>query len=117
MPRARFGKVMANLPRGIAQAGGQPPPDDVSNGFGWIRGVDAGPRLLRRAVVQLDAKLSHCHGVREFTLNPRCMLRYAPMASPANISLSDGVRVGRGQLVLDLHLWNTHIPPVPDGGP
>jgi hypothetical protein len=45
------------------------------------------------------------------------MLRYAPLASPTSVSLSDGVRIGPGELVLDLHLWNPHIPPVPEGGP
>jgi hypothetical protein len=75
------------------------------------------PVILRPGVVQLDDHLSRQQHYREFTTDPRCILRYAPLASPTSVCLSDGIRIGAGELILDLHLWNPHIPPVPKGGP
>jgi hypothetical protein len=30
-----------------------------------------------------------------------------------NLTLRDGIRVERGALIMDLHLWNEHLPPFP----
>jgi hypothetical protein len=121
---------MANTPRsGLDETTmhGQVPRAELSSGLSrglpWdvqprrFGGLSAGAGVLRRAILQLDDHLSHQHHVREFTTDQRCMLRYAPLASPTSVRLSDGVRIRPGELVLDLHLWNPHIPPVPEGGP
>lgn len=76
-----------------------------------------GSDMLRRAISGIDDYLSHCCGVKPFSLDEHCLLRHAMMSSPGAYHLSDGTRLEPGDLVVDLHLWNEHIPPVPEQGP
>lgn len=73
--------------------------------------------VLRRAISGIDGYLSYCCGVKPFSRDERCLLRYAATSSPGVIRLSDGTVLAPGDLVIDLHLWNEHIPPVPKQGP
>lgn len=81
------------------------------------RAVGSGMAALRGTVMQVDDQLSRLHGVRPFTTDTRCLLRFSLILSPASIRLSDGVSVDCGSRIVDLHLWNEHIPPAPKGGP
>jgi hypothetical protein len=72
---------------------------------------------LRRAIIAVDGRLSQLCNVESYSTDPRCLLRIAPMACPMGVCLSDGSRLAVGDLVLDLHLWNEHIPPAPPRGP
>lgn len=74
-------------------------------------------RLIRRPVVALDRTLRRRAGIVEFTDRPDCILRMAVIPAPHAIALSDGTRVEAGQRIIDLHLWNEHIPYVERGGP
>ena len=73
--------------------------------------------VLRRAISGIDDYLSYCCGVKPFSRDERCLLRYAAISSPGAFRLSDGTVLVPGDLVIDLHLWNEHIPPVPKHGP
>ena len=72
---------------------------------------------VRQLIGGFDDHLSRSHGVRTFSEDERCILRYAPISCRAPIHLSDGVTVRLGDIVLDIHCWNERVPVVPPGGP
>ncbi|MDE2227865.1 MAG: hypothetical protein KGL11_02340 [Alphaproteobacteria bacterium] len=72
--------------------------------------------VLRRSVFALDAHLRRRYGIVEFTAQPDCLLRIAPTRAPRDLDLSDGTRIRRGDPLLDLHLWNEHVPTIPPAG-
>jgi len=45
------------------------------------------------------------------------MLRIALARSPGEITLSDGTRIGKYEMVGELHLWNEHLPQMNEEGP
>lgn len=71
----------------------------------------------RAAISRLDVLLRRVYHVREFTQDGSCILRIALARSAEEITLSDGTRIGKGEVVGELHLWNEHIPPMDEGGP
>ncbi len=79
----------------------------------WAR-AEAG--WLRRSIFALDAHLRRRYGIVEFTASPDCILRIAPSVAPRTLSLSDGTHVREGDKLLDIHLWNEHVPTIPPGG-
>jgi len=66
-----------------------------------IRGFD---RFLRRA-----------YRVFEFCDDPECVLRLRLSESRRPICLPDG-EIPAGSPILEIHLWNEHMPPIPDEG-
>jgi len=80
----------------------------------WAR-AEAG--WLRHSIFALDALLRRRYGIVEFTARPDCILRIARATAPRALELSDGTRIQRGDPLLDLHLWNEHVPTIPPGGP
>ena len=76
----------------------------------------ADPGWLRRSIFALDAHLRHQHGIVEFTTRPDCILRMAPAVALRALTLSDGTSIRPGDPLLDLHLWNEHVPVIPPGG-
>jgi hypothetical protein len=69
---------------------------------GIIRCVD---RFLRRAL-----------GVFEFCDRPDCVLRVRATLTVHAVTLPDR-RVPAGAPVVELHMWNEHVPPIPPDGP
>jgi hypothetical protein len=67
-----------------------------------VRGLDA---LVRRL----------CH-VHEFAPDEACILKVALGRSTRELTLSDGTRIEKGEVVGELHLWNEHIPPMDEEG-
>ena len=65
---------------------------------------------LENAVFGLDRWLQRRQGVFEYTDNPACMFRIQRAEAEERVALSDGARIEPGQPVLNLHLWNEHIP-------
>ncbi|WP_237479321.1 YkoP family protein [Lichenibacterium dinghuense] len=55
--------------------------------------------------------------MKPYSRDARCLLRCAVIPSPCAFTLSDGAALRPGDLVIDLHLWNEHIPPMPASGP
>lgn len=75
-----------------------------------------GAGWLRRSIFGLDAYLRRQHGIVEFTTRPDCILRIASATAPRALTLSDGTSIRPGDPLLDLHLWNEHVPAIPPGG-
>jgi len=72
--------------------------------------------LIEPAVFGLDRWLRQRQGVSEFTDNPHCLFRIQQAQMETAVVLADGSRVEAGDGVLNLHLWNEHIPPIGTGG-
>jgi hypothetical protein len=68
-----------------------------------VRGVDA---LLRQR--------QHIH---EFTADQQCLFRISAGEARRRILLSDGTVIRPGDPILELHLWNEHLPAMPAAGP
>ncbi len=72
--------------------------------------------LGRRLIRSFDSFLRYAMGVFEFTQDEHCLLRLGRTRCPYDIRLSDGTFLHRGEVLLELHLWNEHLPPMPPGG-
>lgn len=68
--------------------------------FGWLGG----------AVFGLDRWLRRWHGIFEFTGKDVCLFRLQSGRAEEKVMLSDGLEIKRTAPVLDLHLWNEHVP-------
>lgn len=68
--------------------------------------------LIEPAVFGLDRWLRQRQGVCEFTDNPQCLFRIQPAQLETEVLLADGTRLPTGAPVLNLHLWNEHLPPI-----
>lgn len=74
-------------------------------------------RLARCVVRRFDAFLRRQHGVWEFSQDQRCILRLGMGRCRRPVRLSDGTVLQPGDRLLELHLWNERIPPMPPDGP
>lgn len=75
------------------------------------------PSYVQRAVSRFDTILQRRGRVYEFTRRSDCLLRCALDQAASPVALSDGTTIRVGDPVLDLHLWNEHIPRIAPGGP
>ncbi len=71
---------------------------------------------MRFLIRRLDAVLRRAYGVFEFCDDRHCVLRIRLTRASYPLNLS-GYVVRAGDPVLELHLWNEHIPPLPPEGP
>jgi hypothetical protein len=71
----------------------------------------------RAAVRGLDSLLRRAYRVWEFTQDENCILRVALGTSAKDMTLSDGTRIEKGEVVGELHLWNEHLPRMDEEGP
>lgn len=72
---------------------------------------------LRLLVLALDALLRRVQGIYEFSQKPDCIVRIARRHSRTSRTLSDGTVVRPGDLIIELHFWNEHIPRIGGAGP
>jgi YkoP domain len=73
----------------------------------------------RRLIRSFDAFLRRCFGIVDLVpeqSDPACLLRVRVTRATHAVSLPEGP-VAPGAQVLELHLWNERIPPIPPGGP
>jgi len=70
---------------------------------------------MRQIVHSVDAFVRHAVGVFEFTQDQDCILRLQHAALRRDLVLPEG-RFERGTPVLEFHLWNERVPPIPPGG-
>jgi hypothetical protein len=68
-------------------------------------------------VFSLDRWLRRWHGVYEFTAHRECIFRAERGLAEESLLLSDGARVRRGDHILQIHLWNEHMPAMGREGP
>lgn len=71
---------------------------------------------MRTIIRHFDNFLRGKLGVFEFCQDPHCLLRVRLTTAPHALTLA-GRLVSRGAPVLELHLWNEHIPLLPSTGP
>ncbi len=74
-------------------------------------------RAARAGIRGLDALLRRVYGLRPLAEDARCLFRVVYRRSPDARVLDDGVRVRRGDPVLELHFWNEHLPQAGPEGP
>lgn len=67
-------------------------------------------RIWSMVVGNADRLLRRRQGVREFTRDPSCLLRFAIAEAPRDLALADGTRIRAGDPVIMLHLWNEQLP-------
>jgi hypothetical protein len=73
--------------------------------------------LVEHAVFGLDRWLRRRQGVYEYSTSALCLFRLNRGEAEQALTLTDGIRVGPGDPILNLHLWNEHMPPMPPEGP
>lgn len=71
---------------------------------------------MRILMHRIDRLLRRALGVREFYDDPDCLLRVRLASAAHAISLPD-CEIPAGAQILELHLWNEHISPLPSAGP
>lgn len=72
---------------------------------------------LETFVSALDDRLRLHYGVFEYTDRPDCLFRIQIARQEDDLILSDGIRVGAGARVVNLHVWNEQFPAFPPQGP
>lgn len=75
----------------------------------------AGPDL-NWAMRRVDAILRRRLGIVEFSDEPDCLIRISREIAPRTLTLPSGDVVPEGAPVLGIHLWNEHLPAIPNGG-
>jgi hypothetical protein len=58
----------------------------------------------------LDDYLRMRQGVYEYSAHANCLFRIQRAKAEGDVELADGVRVCQGDSILNLHLWNEHVP-------
>ncbi|MGC8780946.1 MAG: YkoP family protein [Anaerolineae bacterium] len=71
---------------------------------------------MKRLIRCFDAFLRRALGVYEFCAGPDCLLRVRRIALSRPLTLN-GETYPAGTAVIELHLWNEHLPPLPPDGP
>jgi hypothetical protein len=67
------------------------------------------------SVFWLDDWLRYWQDVYEYTDHPACIFRIQRGAAEVDVELAGSVRVRRGDPILNLHLWNEHLPAMDAG--
>jgi hypothetical protein len=65
--------------------------------------------FLRKVIIKFDTFLSRVEGVYTYTDDPDCILRLRRAKSSIKLNLPNG-DIGLGDDVLEIHLWNEHMP-------
>ena len=73
-------------------------------------------RIARWAIRRFDAFLRHCRGIWEFSQDEGCILRLGRRRCRRAVRLSDGPVLHPGASILEIHLWNERVPPMPLDG-
>ena len=66
--------------------------------------------LIQRFVFWLDEGLRRDQQMFEYSDRPDCLFRIQHSRSRSSYVLSDGVAVREGDPIIELHLWNEHLP-------
>jgi hypothetical protein len=66
--------------------------------------------LFGQLISSIDLALRRIYGITEFESADDGLLRIAIGRANRDLLLSDGTRIRRGDSVVDLHIWNEHLP-------
>jgi hypothetical protein len=67
-------------------------------------------RLPEEAIRSFDRLLRRWHGVHEYTGDAECIFRIAFRTARNNVMLRDATIIRSGDAIIELHLWNEHLP-------
>jgi YkoP domain len=81
------------------------------------RPIGGASQWLEHAVFGLDRRLRRRQGVYEYSSDDNCLFRIQRIGAEEQLTLADGTRIGRGDPLLALHLWNEHMPAMARGAP
>jgi YkoP domain len=73
-------------------------------------------RFLKWLIGATDATLRHVLGVTEFEQDADGLFRIELGRAAQDLRLSDGTVIRAGDVVVELHLWNEQLEPVPPAG-
>jgi hypothetical protein len=65
----------------------------------------------------IDRRLRQRQHIVEFSRDPECILRISRSHATRATVLRDGTRVDAGEPIVEIHLWNEHLPKMPRAGP
>ena len=85
-----------------------------------LRSASESPSLLRRLaqpVLRLDSRLQRRNQIFEYSSDPQCMFRMQLVEAQQDVTLSDGSVIRKGDKIINIHLWNEHLPQIPPEGP
>lgn len=80
-------------------------------------GYLGGANMLNTLVSIIDKTLRARQGIIEYSDCPNCLFRIDVAVITGEIALSDGTYLAAGSRLVNLHIWNEHVPPFPSGGP
>jgi hypothetical protein len=66
--------------------------------------------IVASLLAPLDRYLRRRQAIYEFSVNSACIFRLQELRLKYRVTLSNGTSFNPGERVLDLHLWNEHIP-------
>lgn len=72
----------------------------------WVDGLFVVPRA---AIKSLDWILRHILGIREFSREAGCVLRYSESHAKTAVKLPGGEAVQPGDPIIELHFWNDRL--------
>jgi hypothetical protein len=73
-------------------------------------------RLGRRGVRLIDLVLVRVHAIETFADDPECILRASFRRLNAPLRMPDGARLESGDILIEIHFWNEHLPRIGEGG-
>jgi hypothetical protein len=73
--------------------------------------------MLTKIIASIDRKLRAQQGIVEYSACPRCIFRMQLVSNTQTLILPDHTVIPAGARLIDLHLWNEHIPPFSGKGP
>jgi hypothetical protein len=76
----------------------------------------SGPSVLYQLVFGLDTLLRRWYAITEYSIDNRCIFRIQLAEIEDIVRLADGTLARPGDHIIDLHLWNEHLPRLPAGG-
>jgi hypothetical protein len=74
------------------------------------------PAVLYQLVFGLDILLRRWYAITEYSVENKCIFRIQLAEIGDIVRLADGTLVRPGDRIIDLHLWNEHLPRLPAEG-
>ncbi len=74
-------------------------------------------RWIARGALRIDDWLRRWNRVCEYSNDPRCIFRMQVDVARQDVALSDGTLLRRGDRLINIHVWNEHVPAAPPEGP
>jgi hypothetical protein len=74
------------------------------------------PSVLYQLVFGLDTLLRRWYAITEYSVETKCIFRIQLAEIGDIVRLADGTLARPGDRIIDLHLWNEHLPRLPAEG-